>query len=367
MSRGETHSLDGWTRARLGVVLGLLAAALAGCSTAGTTSRTTAPSTTSPATTTTTVSSQPRRVFSRSFLSPRLSLTAAGDYLSWTAGSTALGPLTDLARVDLATGTVGSTRELGAVDLGSLVAARGSLWVATASASGGALLQLNPVSLALRHRLSSTASTEESVDSLTLAGGWLWVAAGGRLLRVSLRTARVRGSVAMPGAATSSVGSNSAGNVLVDGEADSGGQGAVQRRDARTGGLLASHPMGGIVAPRILVVAGGGVWAAEPTGMMGYLERFEDSGMRAEPKTMVEGTNGISASLEGGLLWVTRPAGDYCADPHNGRVLARVPLPDPAADSLIGVEGDSLFYAASRPDDGGRSYVEEEPIPTACG
>ncbi len=51
-----------------------------------------------------------------------------------------------------------------------------------------------------------------------------------------------------------------------------------------TGTLLASHPMLGVIAPLIGGVSAAGAWVSEPTGMLGYIERFSASSLTPQAR-----------------------------------------------------------------------------------
>lgn len=174
-------------------------------------------------------------------------------------------------------------------------------------------------------------------------------------------------SIAMPGAAGSDLAANAAGTILVVGEANSGGGGAVQRRDPATGAVLASHPMLGLVAPSVAGLIDSGVWVSQATGMMGYVERLTVATLAPEPGTRVGGGNGISARVAGGLLWVTgagAQARSYCADPSDGRMLAPIELPQPAQDEILAIGRHRIFYATPGP--AGSQYLHKQAIPGHC-
>ena len=80
----------------------------------------------------------------------------------------------------------------------------------------------------------------------------------------------------------------------------------------------------GVIAPLIGGgVSAAGAWVSEPTGMLGYIERFSASSMTPQARTQVNGSNGLHADVWGGVLWVRNqaagPAQNYCADPATGR------------------------------------------------
>jgi hypothetical protein len=308
------------------------------------------------------------RVVAGSLAGPDLAITPAGIYLAWWVSPPASGVRTELARIDVASGRVTATRQLGAVYFDQAVPAGGSLWVATSSLSGQALVSLEPQTLAVTGRRPIGGGGNQGFTGYVLAaaGGGLWVAGGDRLLRLSLPAGAVTASVPLPGAATSQVAANSPGTVLVVEETTSTGSGILQRRDPATGALLAASPaVPGVAGLVVGGVIGSGVWVSDATGMMGYAERFDATTLAPSPGTKVEGTNGITVQVADGLAWVTSgggPGPGFCADSSSGRVLARLKLPQ--ADRLLAIGPGQLFYAAPAPN--GSEYVEQEPLPSGC-
>jgi hypothetical protein len=325
-------------------------------------------------------------IFGRALNNPRAYPTAAGLYVSWQASAPGTAEIDELAHVNSVTGAVEAERYLGA-QLGTVLAASGSLWVSSWGAkTGPMLLRLNPGTLAVTERLVlGRAQAWIWSSAMTEAGGALWVAAGSTLVRVSLPAGRVTNRVPVPHANSIFLtdAATRTGDVLVDGEANDG-LGAVQVRDPRTGAIRASTPMLGVVAPS---VAGrsGGVWVSEPTGMMGHVELLSLPALKPErlqapagdfisaDRTTIGGTNGISATLADGLVWLTQPAGgpklNYCGDPANGRMLAAIPLPRTQPDpAVVLAVGSRYVYFGDWTLQG--SHVVEElkraPIPAAC-
>ena len=266
---------------------------------------------------------------------PQVAATAAGLYVAWQVSRPGSVVRSELARVDAATGRVEAARYLGAAFEQAVLAA-GALWVATAIGSFSAaqtLLRLNPDTLEVtgRWRVGTGGERLGVAHLLVVAGGGLWVAGGNRLLHLSLPDGTITASIALRGAASSDLSANAAGTVLVVGEAASGGRGAVQRRDPVTGALLASFPMMGVTAPTVAGPVGSAVWVSEASGMMGYVQRLDAATMTAQgsacqeggtTSTCVEGTNDVTASLAGGLLWVTQIAGGPPATTAPTRSLA---------------------------------------------
>ena len=180
------------------------------------------------------------------------------------------------------------------------------------------------------------------------------------------------------GAASSDVEADTGGTVLMVGEANAGGVGAVQRRDPTTGALLASHPTAGIAAPFVAAVTPSYVWIAESTGMMGYVQQLDARSLAPSPAdisgctehpspTCIAGTNGITAMLAEGLIWVTQTLGgnarNYCAYPTTGQVLAPVELPEPEQDYVQAIGQNQIYYTT---DASGSEQLRQQPIPTAC-
>jgi DNA-binding beta-propeller fold protein YncE len=325
--------------------------------------------------------SSPPGVFGRPLLWPQVAATATGLYVAWQVSRPGSAVRSELARIDAASGRVEAARYLGAAFEQAVLAA-GALWVATVTGSTPAaqvLLRLNPDTLEVtgRWRVGTGGWQRGVAQVLVVAGGGLWVTGGNRLLHLSLPGGTIMASIALPGAASSDLSANAAGTVLVVGEADSGGRGAVQRRDPVTGALLASFPVMGVSAPVVAGPVGSAVWVSESSGNMGYVQRLDAATMTDEgsacreggiTSTCVEGTNDVTALLADGLLWVTQiaggPARNYCADPVTGRAIAPVELPQPARDGVLAITPDRIFYAAPGPR--ADQYLRQEAIPSAC-
>jgi hypothetical protein len=316
-----------------------------------------------------TASSPSGRILLRGLLSPRVVSTSAGLYVASQVSPLGGFPFSELARVNSTTGRIAATRRLGAA-FDQAVVTGGSLYVGVSTPSskpGEALLRLNARTLEVTRRWSDLGEG----GSLALAGGGLWVTGQDRLLRLSLPEGNVIASVALPGADRSDVASNAAGTILFVGEADEG-RGALERRDPETGTLLASYsPMIGVTAPAVAEVVGQGVWVSEATGMMGYVQRFDAATLTPEPGTGTEGSNGISASVADGLLWVSQidggPTTNFCGNPSDGVALSPLNLPPSAGLQAIGPH--DIYYVTATTTAGApllHSDVHEETIPAAC-
>ena len=311
----------------------------------------------------------PGGIFDRVLSNPAVTVTGGRLYVAWQVNPASTRvPEFELARVDQVTGAIEARHRLEAGYLGTPLAAGGWLWVTISSAAGEWLVRMNPVDLALTGDTSVGGRSYQGVtgsgDDLAAAGRALWVSSGSRLLRVSLLTGQVIAGLVLPGAYSSGVGGG--GDILVVSEANDSGLGSVQRRDPVTGALIASYPIGGVTAPRVGGVIGSGAWIAEPTGLLGYIERFSTATMAPDPATDVRGSNGISVRVADGLAWVTEQVSarhDYCADPVTGRVLARIPLPDLGQDYVSAVAGRYVYYLA--PADNG-FVLRRINVPVGC-
>jgi hypothetical protein len=303
-------------------------------------------------------------------------------FVAWQTGQPGSAAVrSELARINATTGRIQARQRFSGLVLQVLQAA-GSLWIATwigpASATE-ALLRLNTRTLQAtkRWRIGIGGGPDWAAQVLAQAGSGLWDAGGNRLVRVSLPSGMVTTSIALPGAASSDLSANAAGTKLLVGVADSEGRGVVQRRDAATGAVLASRRVSGVAAPMVAGPVGRAVWISEATGMMGYVQRLDAASMTADrstcwegrsTSTCVSGTNGITARVADGLLWVTQVAGgrarNYCADAVDGRKLAPIELPQPTLDIVLAIALHQIFYAAPGPKGG--QYLRREPIPSAC-
>lgn len=322
----------------------------------------------------------PRNVFRHPLLNPRVTVTGGVVLVVWQTSQPGSADVhSELARIDPATGAIAARQRFSGF-VNQVLEADGSLWAAVQTGATPAtqtLAKLNPGTLQVARRwlIGTGGGPGWQAQVLAAAGGWLWAAGGSRLVRVSLRSGMTT-VVALPGAATSAVSTNAAGTVLITAYADSGGRGAVQRRDPATGAVRASHQVLGVVAPAVAGPVGSAVWISEPTGMMGYVQRLDATSLTPDHScpegsarsTCVLGTNDITAHLADGLLWITQVAGgkarNYCADPVSGRKLASIRLPDPAADEVLAIAPDRIFYAAPGPK--AAQYLRQLPVPSGC-
>jgi hypothetical protein len=312
----------------------------------------------------------PHGVFGRVLDQPYVTVTGGQFYVTWQNQAKRNVASTTLARADQATGRIEATRTFGTGSISSPQAAGGSLW-ALLAARQETLLRMNPVTLAVTGTLpiSSGQYLSSYGNHLSVAGGALWAVAGNRLVRVSLRTGKAEKVIDLRGGFSTSMAGSPSGSFLIVSVADSGGRGSLQRRDPVSGALLASRATGGVVAADVGGVIGSGVWAAQPTGMQGYVQRYRTSTLAPVSGTAVEGSNAVGVAVANGLAWVLRAGpeagGNYCADPVTGKKLAAIPLPHPAQDDVTGIWGRYVYYAApAGQGDGNR--LKRVAVPAAC-
>jgi hypothetical protein len=310
-------------------------------------------------------------VYHRPFQGVGAFVEPSGLYVSWDASQ--------LARADAATGRIEARGSLGGAPL-DLVEAGGWLWAITATQSNAfTLFRLNPVTLAVTGRLA-LGVTLDVTGNLAEAGGWLWVAFGDKLLQLSLPGGRITARVSLPnGTNQSMVAAGPAGTILLDGAAEDGG-GVLQRRDPRTGRLLAATPMAGVIEPSISGVIDNGIWVEDGGGHVGAIERLNLATLKPEPLTSpdldpdgggyyITGYNDIGATIADSLVWITQADGgtqyNYCGDPRTGRLLAALSLPQPYQDDVLAI-GTQYIYYAETSDTSNQQYLGRVPIPARC-
>lgn len=298
-------------------------------------------------------------------------LTQAGGslYLQWDRPTARAGmPTMALARIDTRTGAIAATNTFSPGFVAPPVYADGSLWVTDSTSFGELLLRLAPRTLMMTGALKLSGRQYPVGSHLAYAGGWLWVDGANRLLRVSPSTMALTRIVPLRGAYWSNVGASLDGSILVVSE--QGRTGAVQRRNPRTGALIAAHPVGGAEAAVIDGFAGSDVWITEVTRMSAYAQRLSAATMKPRTAHQIMAPNDLRLLVAHGMVWVTDdeaagPARNYCADASTGRRLATLPVTSPAQGSLLAVGAGVLYYAEpARHRSGVR--IAQVPIPPEC-
>jgi hypothetical protein len=300
---------------------------------------------------------------------------ATGVYLSDAKTYNSRGSVvsSDLLRIDPTTGAVQDRLVLSGA-YGQALLVGGNLWVISGTepsvgADRATLLAVDPSTLLVRHRLvlPTAPSDHYAPDAIAAAGGGLWVAGSSALYRVAPTTATVTTAVPVTGASRTTIGADSSGTVLVDGESSYGGIWRVQRRNTTTGALLAQTAATiGVTSPTIGGIITSGIWISDPGGSAGGVERLDLTTLHPIAGSEVNGSNGVAVTVTGNRLWVTQPAGatvrNYCADPSNGAIIARLRFAIGNNDIIIGFADGDVIYI----DQLTAGVVDRAPVPTGC-
>jgi hypothetical protein len=277
-------------------------------------------------------------------------------------------PVMALARVDPRTGAIAARNTFSPGFVAAPVYADGSLWVTDSTSLGELLFRLAPRTLLMTGAVKLSGARYAQGSHVAYAGGWLWADGGGQLLRVSPSTLTLTGVVPLRGAHWSNVGASQDGSVLVVSE--QGKTGAVQRRNPRTGALIAAHPVAGGEAAVIDGFAGSGVWITEILGMSAYARLLSTATMTPRATAPIAAPAGLTLRVADGAVWVTGdeaggPARNYCADASTGRRLATLPVTSFTQGSLLAVGARVLYYAEPARHGSG-TRIAQVPIPAEC-
>jgi hypothetical protein len=313
----------------------------------------------------------PVRVLSRIRVPDQAWQLAAGAGALFTQGA---GPT--ITRVDLATGRVGPVARVGAA--AAMAVAGGLLWVARRARSPhGAplpLLALNPDTLTVEHIVALPDQPGTGGD-IAFAGGLLWIAGTHSLTAIDPATARLVSAVPLlatvgTGGFTSVAGGSGGASLWTSQGTSGGGRIAVQRRNPRTGAVLAaaSGPEVGIGAARI-AGARDHAWLAYATGMLGgYFKagvlpagppgRLRETRPKSSPAGREVFSNAVSVYLAGRLLWILDGNSISCAADATGRILSQVTgsgtdfaalAPLPRGRLALLISGDMLIVRPKPP------------------
>jgi hypothetical protein len=194
--------------------------------------------------------------------------------------------------------------------------------------------------LTVEHLVGPADRLPPGSDDIALAGGLIWVTGTHSLTAVNPATARLTATVPLPAAASTggftAVAAGPGGASLWTSQGSSGGGPiAVQRRNPRTGAVLAAArgPQTGIGGTRI-AAAGNHAWLAYATGMLGGY--FKASVPPAGPPGLLRETrpgpspagrtafsNAASIYLAGQMLWILDNTSISCATDATGQILAQ--------------------------------------------
>lgn len=265
---------------------------------------------------------------------------------------------------------------------GRLATAGATLWLAArtdfSSVGGGAftVYELDLTSLATR-RTMALPRPKETDATAPIAGtpeGTLWVGNGSTLRRIDTTHGVVLYKITTAG----NLGDVSlGGNRLYDSLQEPSGLVVVEQRDAATGRLQASRAIPQAIAGAAVVASSTGVWVSYRGGMQGSTHLLESGSLADGPEppgaqpdgpdsNLYGGTMGSSATISGGVLWVTRIAHLTCADPGSGAVRATEALPGIMFIGEPVAIGHELF--AEGTDAAGQMFGSVQVItpPSAC-
>jgi len=234
-----------------------------------------------------------------------------------------------IVRFDPATGSVVRSVPIagGQGGVHRLAYAGGSLWASGGTRFRGSdrlLYRLDGNTLAVRDRLTMSAPP----IALAAVPAGLWVAVGKRLVLLDPWSGAVRGTVPFAGRVRLLVADPSGEDLYVATDAPvRHDRTPLLQLDAETGTTIASSWQGfaDLAGPSGLAATDEGVWVTTPTGMMATLSLLREGDLRQAAVFEPGRSNGLSAYVAGGVLWVTHASGGYyCADAFDGPVLGHV-------------------------------------------
>jgi photosystem II stability/assembly factor-like uncharacterized protein len=239
-----------------------------------------------------------------------------------------------VARFDPATGEIEhTTRTFRGPAFGAnrLALAAGSLWFTRGQFSRrGLVVRLEADSLVFQERIRLPAP----VVGLSATPTGIWIGTGRSVALLDPLTGVIKHKVPIGGHVTH-LDADPAGlhlYVSTGTAIDDHDHVRFVELDARTGALLAvARDVGfaDLFGPSGVIATDDGVWLTTPTGMMGTLSFRRASDLHELGFYRPGGTNGISASFAGSMLWVPNWSGGItCADPVTGAVRGFVGAPD---------------------------------------
>jgi photosystem II stability/assembly factor-like uncharacterized protein len=236
----------------------------------------------------------------------------------------------------------------GGVD--RLAEASGSLLASTGSATGRPgriLFRLDAHTLDVRERLAMPDLT----GPLAAVPAGLWVAAGRRVVLLDPETGETTRSVAFRGRVQLMVADPSGRRLYVSTTAPVRDDATpIFELDASTGQILARgwQCCADLNGPSGLSATPDGVWVTAPTGMMASLTFLREGDLHRAALFAPGGSNGLTAYVARGLLWVVDLLGGYyCADAASGKVLGHVGIKEaPSGVSNIVSVPSGLYVGA---------------------
>ncbi len=193
-------------------------------------------------------------------------------------------------------------------------------------------------------------------------GTTLWTGSNGRLdqLHIAAGPTLTRGvSVSVPGAPLADLAIDPSGQRMYVLQWNDRQQSLLSVRSAIDGRLLvAAEVVGSGPGAGHIVAAANGVWMAQPTGMMGTLQRYSPD--LVPQGASIEGSNGVTVRVAGAVVLVDRANTDnavLCLDPDTATERGRVPG---APGELFATDGTRIYQS---PFTGG---IEVHTLPAPC-
>jgi hypothetical protein len=242
-----------------------------------------------------------------------------------------------VARIDRASGIV---RKAGpfpgafrlAIGAGGVWVGGGNEFPATPFPGAIGIVRLDPETL---QELASVPLPPEPAQRALLAAiaagsEQVWLAYGSHIYQLDPNTGAVQGKRPLSGIAASISFDSQIGRLYVGADAADGqAQATITEWSAATLGEVASADTGGasLGGPQV-AAAGGDVWVAFATGMLGQIEHRRASDLTVLPSATSQYTNSVRVYLAGGFVWMTDGMVNRfaCLDPHTGATLADVKL-----------------------------------------
>ncbi|HLI55915.1 MAG TPA: hypothetical protein VKY26_02665 [Actinomycetota bacterium] len=293
--------------------------------------------------------------------------------------STGIPAPTSVLRLDPGTGrTLASSIPL---DPGQLAVSGNALWLASQTTSSvtssttATLYRLDPESLTVSLRIALPTSNQATTPSIAgTTDGSLWVASGTALSRFDSESGALRDRITVAGELNDI---SLSGSRLFDSLQEPSGLVVVEQRDAASGRLQARRDLPSAIAGAQVVGSSTGVWVSYRGGMMGSTFLLEagtladgpvpsGAGSRDSDSNLYGGMMGSWATIDGGVLWITRIGHFTCADPRTGAVRATETLTKTTGIAALVVLGHELLAIAQNGNGSSSTTIDVITPPSAC-
>jgi DNA-binding beta-propeller fold protein YncE len=191
-------------------------------------------------------------------------------------------------------------------------------------------VQIDATSLTVTQRIP----LDSEFASLAVSPAGIWVSTANSLLRLDPDSGQVLATVPLePADGISLLSTDPNGQVIYVAQATGPAAATflLSERDATTGALLAGRNDLPSAHGAVPSATESGVWVSHATGMRTAVELLQASDLATvatftQPGSTSAGTNGSTATVSGGRLWITDDGGTSkqvsCVDPTTGQLLA---------------------------------------------